>query len=108
MTDMGKKQNQESSPVKNDSITKSDQGNGHTADNQPQVVLSIPPENQNQIVTVTPGLELRAGFDLSNVSVETSGRHVLLQFENGGTITLLTWMFFGVAAVLPMTPRFPI
>ncbi|MGD9189119.1 MAG: VCBS domain-containing protein, partial [Desulfobacteraceae bacterium] len=53
-----------------------------------QVTLTAPIENQDYIVSVTPGLEIKAEFDFSNVAIEKAGQHLVLRFLEGGSITL--------------------
>jgi VCBS repeat-containing protein len=72
----------------NDPAIESEQSNHQKSIHQPLTVLPPPVEGQNIIVSVTPGIDIHANFDLSNVTTARAGQHVLLRFEMGGTITL--------------------
>jgi VCBS repeat-containing protein len=88
MSDNQKNQNQKAEATNTDSGTGSDPDNSHTANSQTQVTLSVPAENQNLTVSVAQGSEIQADFNLANVAIEKAGEHLLLRFEQGGTITL--------------------
>jgi hypothetical protein len=88
MSDNGKNQQQQAGASDTDTGIGSDQHNSNTANSQPHVPLTIPEESQNLTVSVTPGIEMQADFDLANVAIEKAGEHIRLRFGQGGSITL--------------------
>ncbi|NNF98693.1 MAG: Ig-like domain-containing protein, partial [Desulfobacteraceae bacterium] len=75
-----------SNKINTDTI--SDQEQSAQVQNIEQITLSIPEQNQNHQVQVSPGMEIRVDFDLDQITIEQNAQDLLLHFNDGGTITL--------------------